>query len=66
MMGSGVFAGVFPLQTALEATDAEGKRVGDELRAIGYAGAAEVAAGRSAPISKRISSRGPSWRSKAT
>ena len=42
MMGSGVFAGVFPLQTALEATDAEGKRVGDELRAIGYAGAAEV------------------------
>ncbi|WP_020202440.1 Zn-dependent hydrolase [Cupriavidus sp. WS] len=42
MMGSGVFAGIFPLQTALDATDNEGKRVADELRAIGYAGDAEV------------------------
>ncbi len=38
MMGSGVFAGKFPLQTALSARDAEGKSVAEELRAIGYAG----------------------------
>lgn len=38
MMGSGVFAGKFPLETALNATDREGKSVGDELRNIGYAG----------------------------
>ncbi|WP_434034166.1 Zn-dependent hydrolase [Cupriavidus sp. a3] len=42
MMGSGVFAGIFPLQTALDATDTEGKRVADELQAIGYAGPEEV------------------------
>ncbi|WP_454754376.1 Zn-dependent hydrolase [Cupriavidus necator] len=42
MMGSGVFAGVFPLQTALDARDSEGKRVADELAAIGYAGSAPV------------------------
>ena len=42
MMGSGVFAGKFPLSTALEATDAEGKRVRDELQAIGYAGTLPV------------------------
>ncbi|ALD92422.1 allantoate amidohydrolase [Cupriavidus gilardii CR3] len=42
MMGSGVFAGIFPLQMALDATDRDGKRVEDELRAIGYAGSAEV------------------------
>ncbi len=38
MMGSGVFAGVFPLEVALNATDTAGKRVADELEAIGYAG----------------------------
>ncbi|MBU70077.1 MAG: Zn-dependent hydrolase [Cupriavidus sp.] len=38
MMGSGVFAGVFPLEVALNAVDTAGKRVDDELRAIGYAG----------------------------
>lgn len=38
MMGSGVFAGKFPLETALTAKDAEGKTVADELKAIGYAG----------------------------
>jgi len=38
MMGSGVFAGKFPLETALQARDADGKAVRDELRAIGYAG----------------------------
>ncbi|WP_423196113.1 MULTISPECIES: Zn-dependent hydrolase [unclassified Cupriavidus] len=38
MMGSGVFAGKFPLSVALEATDSAGLRVADELRAIGYDG----------------------------
>ncbi|XUE84835.1 Zn-dependent hydrolase [Bordetella pertussis] len=42
MMGSGVFAGKFPLETALTARDAEGKSVADELRAIGYVGADPV------------------------
>lgn len=38
MMGSGVFAGVFPLEVAWAATDTEGKTVKDELFNIGYAG----------------------------
>ncbi|MBV8872238.1 MAG: Zn-dependent hydrolase [Metakosakonia sp.] len=38
MMGSGVFAGIFPLETAYAATDTEGKSVKDELCKIGYAG----------------------------
>ncbi|MBC3935899.1 Zn-dependent hydrolase [Undibacterium rugosum] len=42
MMGSGVFAGKFPLETALNARDQQGKSVRDELRAIGYAGQAPV------------------------
>jgi len=42
MMGSGVFAGVFPLDVALSATDTAGKRVADELEAIGYAGTLPV------------------------
>ena len=40
MMGSGVFAGVFPLDYVLARTDIDGKAVGDELKRIGYAGAA--------------------------
>jgi N-carbamoyl-L-amino-acid hydrolase len=42
MMGSGAFAGKFPLETALNACDLKGKTVRDELRAIGYAGPAPV------------------------
>jgi beta-ureidopropionase / N-carbamoyl-L-amino-acid hydrolase len=42
MMGSGAFARKFPLETALDARDADGRRVRDELQAIGYAGAAPV------------------------
>ena len=42
MMGSGVFAGAFPLQYALGRTDIEGKSVGDELARIGYAGSAAL------------------------
>ncbi len=43
MMGSGVFAGAFPLADTLEQTDAEGKTVGEELRRIGYAGTTPAA-----------------------
>jgi beta-ureidopropionase / N-carbamoyl-L-amino-acid hydrolase len=42
MMGSGVFAGVFPLEAALNATDGSGFRVSDELVSIGYAGDSEM------------------------
>jgi N-carbamoyl-L-amino-acid hydrolase len=42
MMGSGVFAGVFPLEYALARTDIEGKSVGDELNRIDYAGGAPI------------------------
>jgi beta-ureidopropionase / N-carbamoyl-L-amino-acid hydrolase len=42
MMGSGVFAGVFPLEYALARTDVEGKSAGDELERIGYAGKAPL------------------------
>src|SRR5512144_1034203 len=38
MMGSGVFAGVFPLPHALARTDVDGKSAGEELVRIGYAG----------------------------
>ncbi|WP_312949862.1 Zn-dependent hydrolase [Superficieibacter sp.] len=38
MMGSGVFAGVFPLETIYAATDADGKTVHEELEKIGYIG----------------------------
>lgn len=38
MMGSGVFAGVFPLETAYSALDSKGRRVKDELAAIGFLG----------------------------
>ncbi|MFM2405913.1 MAG: hypothetical protein RL223_3793 [Pseudomonadota bacterium] len=38
MMGSGVFAGAFSLETAHAATDVDGKTVKDELQAIGYLG----------------------------
>jgi N-carbamoyl-L-amino-acid hydrolase len=38
MMGSGVFAGVFPLESVLDNKDVEGVTVRDALNAIGYAG----------------------------
>ena len=38
MLGSAVFAGETDLQTALDLTDADGVRLGDELDHIGYAG----------------------------
>jgi len=41
MMGSGVFAKAFTLETAYAAKDTEGKTVGDELKRIGYVGEQE-------------------------
>jgi N-carbamoyl-L-amino-acid hydrolase len=41
MMGSGVFAGAFSLETAYAAKDTAGKTVKDELERIGYAGSEE-------------------------
>ena len=38
MMGSGVHQGFFNLESMLDVTDIDGKRVGDELQKIGYAG----------------------------
>jgi beta-ureidopropionase / N-carbamoyl-L-amino-acid hydrolase len=42
MLGSGVFAGVFPLVHGLGMTDQDGRTVGEELKRIGYAGREEV------------------------
>ena len=42
MMGSGVFAGLHPLDEVLARTDLDGRAVGDELRRIGYAGTAPL------------------------
>ena len=41
MMGSGVFAGVFPLEEIRAKTDSEGRTFGDELRRIGWEGEEE-------------------------
>jgi N-carbamoyl-L-amino-acid hydrolase len=38
MVGSGVFAGILPLEASLDARDEAGKRFGDELERIGYKG----------------------------
>src|SRR5712672_1858417 len=42
MMGSGVFANVFPLQQALAARDADGIVAADALKKIGYSGEAPM------------------------
>lgn len=42
MMGSGAFVGKFDIQDILNTTDKDGKRVGDELEAIGYNGSDPV------------------------
>lgn len=44
LLGSSVFAGQLPLEDALEITDADGARVGDELGRIGYDGEMEPGA----------------------
>jgi N-carbamoyl-L-amino-acid hydrolase len=38
MMGSGAYAGIFPVAEVLEKRDMDGKRFGDELARIGFAG----------------------------
>jgi N-carbamoyl-L-amino-acid hydrolase len=38
MMGSGAFAGLFPVDEILASTDVDGKRFGEELERIGYRG----------------------------
>jgi N-carbamoyl-L-amino-acid hydrolase len=38
MVGSGAFAGVFKLADVIDKTDIEGKKFGEELKRIGYAG----------------------------
>jgi len=42
MVGSGVYAGVFSLDEALQKKDIDGKLFGEELRRIGYAGADDL------------------------
>ena len=58
MMGSGVFAGVYTVEYMHAQKDVEGVTVGDALAQIGYAGEAQPAR-RSAPTSRRTSSRVP-------
>jgi N-carbamoyl-L-amino-acid hydrolase len=49
MMGSGVYAGAFPLQHALAAQDRDGISVAEALQAIGLAGTAPAAVADGAP-----------------
>ncbi len=49
MMGSGVYAGAFTLESALAATDRDGISVGAALDAIGYAGETPAAVSAGAP-----------------
>lgn len=44
MMGSLVYAGGLPIETALDTAGTDGTRLGDELRRIGYAGTLEPGA----------------------
>jgi N-carbamoyl-L-amino-acid hydrolase len=44
MMGSGAYAGIFPLDEVLAKADVEGKTFGTELKRIGYAGPKPVSA----------------------
>ncbi len=65
MVGSGVFAGVFTEEYGHSRTDLDGKRLGDELKRIGYLGQQKLGGGRSRRSSRRISSRGRSSRPSA-
>lgn len=58
MMGSGVFAGVFPLEETRAVTDKEGVSVGEALAQIGYIGEQTPGTIPSAPILRRTLSRG--------
>jgi beta-ureidopropionase / N-carbamoyl-L-amino-acid hydrolase len=50
MMGSGVYAGAFPLDHALSARDRDGVSVAEALSAIGFAGSAPAAVADGAPV----------------
>jgi N-carbamoyl-L-amino-acid hydrolase len=50
MMGSGVWAGAFPLEHALAARDRDGISVGDALASIGFAGGSPAAVADGAPV----------------
>jgi N-carbamoyl-L-amino-acid hydrolase len=50
MMGSGVWAGAFPLEHALAARDRDGVSVGEALQATGFAGSAPAAVADGAPV----------------
>ncbi len=50
MMGSGVWAGAFPLAHALAARDRDGISVGDALASTGFAGSAPAAVADGAPV----------------
>ena len=62
MIASGVFAGVYDKEFAYSLTDGEGKRLGDELKRIGFKGDEPSAAIRCMRSSSCISSRDRSWR----
>jgi beta-ureidopropionase / N-carbamoyl-L-amino-acid hydrolase len=50
MMGSGIYAGAFPLEHALAARDRDGVSVREALQSIGYAGSAPAAVADGAPV----------------
>ena len=62
MIASGVFAGVYDKEFAYSVADGEGKKLGDELKRIGFKGDEPSAPIRCTPSSNCTSSRGRSWR----
>lgn len=61
MMGSGVFAGKFPLETALSARDAKAWRCATNCRLLAMPAPNRSAAARWMPISRPTSNRVRSW-----
>ncbi|ANG63547.1 Zn-dependent hydrolase [Marinobacterium aestuarii] len=59
MVASGVYSGKFSLDYALNQTDAQGIRLGDALKAIGYDGELEVGARRFAKFFELHIEQGP-------
>src|SRR5262249_10697787 len=64
LMGSGVWAGVFPLEKAYELADVEGVTVGTALDRIGSQASRPPPLSRRTPISSCTSNRGRSWSAK--
>ena len=59
MLASGVFAGMHDLEWALDRTDAEGKRFGDELQRIGWQGEEKVGSRKMAAFFELHIEQGP-------